>query len=82
MAPVLIPSQLRADPPVGDDVRAALARRSGPDDAGLGSCLPEAVDDLLTAMAGTDVMVAGRYHGILLSCVAGVPVVATPSQGA
>ncbi len=26
-------------------------------------------------------MVAGRYHGILLSCVAGVPVVATPSQG-
>ncbi len=30
MAPVLIPSQLRADPPVGDDVRAALAGARAP----------------------------------------------------
>ncbi len=81
VALVLIPTQLRADPPVGDDVREALARRAGAEAAAaLAAARPETVDDVLRAMQETDAMVAGRYHGILLSCVAGVPVVATPTH--
>lgn len=72
----LFPTQMKADPPVIKDVEAQI-RKSLP------SCSPDSLmcphvrscDDLLSAIAKTDLVVASRFHGIILSFSMGKPVI-------
>lgn len=72
---VFFPTQLRADPPVVADVTAAMDRRQPGISAQLLATPPlRTGDDLLTAMAGMDFVVAARFHGVLVSHLLGKPV--------
>jgi polysaccharide pyruvyl transferase WcaK-like protein len=71
---LLLPTQLRADPPVIDDLQAMLS-----DDvsaAGHRLFRPHIAtrEDLLQQIARVDLMVATRFHGILFSYLLGKPV--------
>jgi polysaccharide pyruvyl transferase WcaK-like protein len=71
------PTQLRADVPVIEDVRAVLTSRGvGTVEDSLGPRPVSSLQDLLLRIASTDLVVATRYHGILLSAALHQPVVA------
>jgi polysaccharide pyruvyl transferase WcaK-like protein len=74
---LLFPTQLRADPPVIQDVAALIRHRLPNLPAGSLTC-PQltAVEDLLAVIAQSEYVVASRFHGILLSLAAGRPVIA------
>ena len=69
------PTQLRADPPVIADILAVL-KQTGP--AGFERRIVErrveSFDDLMTALAATDIVVPTRFHGIVLGFLLGTPV--------
>ncbi len=72
-----IPTQLKVDPAVIDDVRIRMATNGRPECEGLIleptiSCL----DDLLSALGDLDIMIATRYHGVVLSLAFQKPVLA------
>lgn len=72
-----IPTQLKVDPAVIEDVRRRMTQNGEREHDKLISeptilCL----DDLLSALAELDLMVATRYHGILLSLALNKPVLA------
>ncbi|WP_435011864.1 polysaccharide pyruvyl transferase family protein (plasmid) [Tundrisphaera lichenicola] len=73
---VLFPTQVKADPPVISDVRALIAEAlpmSGLDSV---TCPRVAtIDDLLAAIDQTDLVVASRFHGIVISLAMGRPVI-------
>ncbi len=75
------PTQLRADRPVIDDVTARLTAEYGTD---LGRQVIDRpirdLEDLLVTLAQTDVVVATRFHGILLSLLVHTPVLAIANQ--
>jgi polysaccharide pyruvyl transferase WcaK-like protein len=73
---ILFPTQLRADPPVIKDVKA-LVQESLPAARGDSLTCPavSTFDELLTVIAQTDLVVASRFHGIVLSFMVGRPVI-------
>jgi polysaccharide pyruvyl transferase WcaK-like protein len=72
-----IPTQLKVDPAVIDDVRRRMTKNASPE---CGKLIIEptihSLDDLLSAISELDFMVATRYHGILLSLALHKPVLA------
>jgi len=73
---LLFPTQLHADPPVIEDV-ARAARMRKPVDLGrlrVASC--RSVDELLGQIAGCDIVVATRFHGVVMALLLNKPVVA------
>jgi polysaccharide pyruvyl transferase WcaK-like protein len=77
---VLFPTQLRSDPRVIADLKVRLADRAS---AGPGRLLErtvETVDDLVATLAGLDLVVSGRFHGILLAFLLGKPVLGLSYQ--
>lgn len=78
---VLFPTQLRSDPRVIADLKARLAARNRPGLPGrLLERTVETVDDLVATLAGLDLVVSGRFHGILLAFLLGKPVVGLSYQ--
>lgn len=73
----LFPTQIRADVPVTRDVATMVHQRipSVCSDRLLFPAITS-VDSLLSFLAGTDVVVATRFHAILLSFLVGKPVLA------
>jgi polysaccharide pyruvyl transferase WcaK-like protein len=72
-----IPTQLKVDPAVIDDVRKRMARKGTPEYERLvGEPTILCLEDLRSAIAGLDIMVATRYHGVLLSLALHKPVLA------
>jgi polysaccharide pyruvyl transferase WcaK-like protein len=69
------PTQLRADPPVISDILAVL-KQTGP--AGFERRIVQrsidTFDDLMAALAATDIVVPTRFHGIVLGFLLGTPV--------
>lgn len=71
------PTQLHADPLVIQDIRGLLNGGWRADfEHPLGDRPMSSVDDLLSTVAQMDIVVATRYHGILLSAMVGRPVLA------
>jgi len=71
------PTQLRADPPAIQDIIAVLNRKH----PGLSGQLlvdppVRSTDDLIAAMSRMDIVVAARYHGVLVSHLLHKPVLA------
>ena len=65
------------DRDVVDDLKAVLRKRLGSYDASRVVDEPiESVDDVLAQLAATDVVVATRFHNVLLAMVLGKPVIA------
>ncbi len=70
-----IPTQLRVDPGVIEDVIERMSKSSSAENARFVSQpVIHELDDLLEEIANLDIMVATRYHGIVLSLVLQVPV--------
>lgn len=73
---VLFPTQLRADPLVVDDILSLLGRNGHRPARVSRTAQPVAsLDDLLNTIAGTDMVIASRYHGVVLSYLLYKPVV-------
>jgi polysaccharide pyruvyl transferase WcaK-like protein len=78
---VLFPTQLRSDPRVIADLKARLAARGRPNLPGrLLERTVETVDDLVATLAPLDLVVSGRFHGILLAFLLSKPVVGLSYQ--
>jgi polysaccharide pyruvyl transferase WcaK-like protein len=73
---VLFPTQVRADPPVIEDVRGRIAEAL-PASALEALSTPRVggFDELADAIRQADVVVASRFHGIILSLEMGKPVI-------
>lgn len=72
---VFFPTQLRADPRVIEDLRAMLDERGALDSQQILSPQPiQSLGDLLSTLAGADIVVATRYHGVVLSYLLNKPV--------
>ncbi len=72
-----IPTQLKVDPAVIDDVRRRMTSNGKPEyDKLIVQPTIHSLDDLLSALSELDIMVATRYHGILLSLALHKPVMA------
>ena len=72
----LVPTQMRADPLVIADVERAVRRR-GKVDAGrlrVSSCA--SVEDLIRELSGCDVVIATRFHAVVMALLLHTPVVA------
>lgn len=74
-------TQLRADPPVIQDIKDVLAARAQlPPDSLLSERPLATVDDLIAQISAFDVVVATRFHGILLAFLLNKPVLALSNQ--
>ena len=74
---LFFPTQLHADPLVIQDIRDVLKSRGIPDFAHtLGDQPMSSVSDLLSRISVMDIVVATRYHGILLSALVQTPILA------
>jgi len=72
-----IPTQLKVDPAVIADVRRRMTKKGTPEyDELIVEPTIHGLDELLAALSELDVMVATRYHGILLSLALHKPVLA------
>jgi polysaccharide pyruvyl transferase WcaK-like protein len=72
----LFSSQPRSDGNVADDLVRSLIRGGDVDLARLQSAMDEIeeVEDLIRVIGGCDLVVAGRYHSVLLPLLLGIPV--------
>lgn len=70
---LFFPTQARADVLTIDDIRASLNGTAHSPRILLGSSL-QTIDDLVSEIAKADIIVANRYHGILLSLALNKPV--------
>ncbi len=71
------PTQLRADTPVIQDIRELLKRSSAANVTNpLGDWPISSLDDLLRRISMMDIVVATRYHGVLLSAALHRPLLA------
>lgn len=69
---VLFPTQLRADPLVIKDVEALVRERLPGLHSDALTCPPvSSIDDLFAVIAKTDIVVASRFHGVVLSLLLG-----------
>jgi polysaccharide pyruvyl transferase WcaK-like protein len=74
---VFFPTQFRADPPVIQDVKNAVTQSGNPHpEDQLIEISVRSVEDLLKLLALTDLVVATRFHGIVLPFLMNKPVVA------
>jgi polysaccharide pyruvyl transferase WcaK-like protein len=72
-----IPTQLRVDPPVITEVRKQMSRNGeGSYKDFIVEPATQTLDQLRSALGNVDIMVATRYHGILLSLALEKPVLA------
>jgi polysaccharide pyruvyl transferase WcaK-like protein len=71
----LIPTQLRADPPVIADVVRALERLSSALPADRLDPAVSSFEELLARLAEADVVVATRFHGVVLAQMLGKPTI-------
>jgi polysaccharide pyruvyl transferase WcaK-like protein len=73
---LLFPTQVAADPPVIKDLETLIRDRVSGAGGGCLICPPVAsFDELLRAIGQTDVVVASRFHGIIISLLMGKPVI-------
>jgi polysaccharide pyruvyl transferase WcaK-like protein len=72
---LLFPTQVRADRWVIDDLRELIRAEIGSDTPSLVERSVTSVDDLASALGATDIVVAGRFHGILLAYRMNRPVI-------
>jgi polysaccharide pyruvyl transferase WcaK-like protein len=73
---LLFPTQLQVDPLVIQDVAARIRAECPALPEGMLMCPNvNSFDDLVTAIAQTDLVVGSRYHGIILSLAMGRPVI-------
>lgn len=71
------PTQLRSDPLVIEDIKEIMVRKSGnSSEEGIVEASISGIEDLLTQISGMDLVVATRFHGILLSFMLNKPVLA------
>lgn len=77
---LLFPTQLRSDPRVIADLKARLSTRSRVLPGQLLERTVETVDDLVATISALDLVVSGRFHGILLSFLLRKPVVGLSYQ--
>ncbi len=77
---VLFPTQLKADPRVIADLRAVLTARSPAQASQVLERTVETVDDLVATISSLDMVLSGRFHGILLSFLQGKPVLGLSYQ--
>ncbi len=72
-----IPTQLRADPPVIADIVRALGTQGATGEAAVDRVDPPVATfaDLLAALAEADVVVATRFHGVVLGQMLGKPTI-------
>jgi polysaccharide pyruvyl transferase WcaK-like protein len=70
---LFFPTQARADVLTIDDIRAAL-NGSGKSPRMLAGTHIQNIEDLISEIARTDLVIANRYHGILLSLALNKPV--------
>jgi polysaccharide pyruvyl transferase WcaK-like protein len=72
-----IPTQLKVDPKVATDVIYQMKTKGKAEyDRLIVEPIFQSLDDLLRALAGLDIVVATRYHGILISLALQKPVLA------
>jgi polysaccharide pyruvyl transferase WcaK-like protein len=67
----LVCSQTKMDPPVASRVMARMKM-----DAGISRADVKTVDDFVLAVSGAELVIASRLHALILSLVAGTPVIA------
>jgi polysaccharide pyruvyl transferase WcaK-like protein len=77
---LFFPTQLRADPPVIADIREAM-RAGGRSGCVLALPAITSLGDVMAAIARTDIVVANRYHGILLALLLEQPVLGLAYHG-
>jgi polysaccharide pyruvyl transferase WcaK-like protein len=77
---VLFPTQLKSDPRVIADLKARLATRAPALSNRVLERTVETVDDLVATISTLDLVVSGRFHGILLSFLLRKPVVGLSYQ--
>lgn len=71
-----VPTQLRADPPVIVDVMGALGRRARDPEPSERMDPPVATfEELVALLAGADVVIASRFHGVVLAQMLGKPTI-------
>jgi len=72
---LFFPTQLRVDPPVIAEIKARMRTSTSLDfeDRIVGGAVSN-LDDLLSQIASTSIVVATRFHGALLSCLMRKPV--------
>jgi len=72
---VFFPTQLRMDPPAIHDIRQIIQRESGSQYIHrVTECSIHTVEDLVDQIATTDIVVAARFHGVLISYLLNKPV--------
>lgn len=73
---LLFPTQVKADPPVIKDVESLIRDNLSASCSDSLMCSPvSSFDDLLSAIAQTDLVVASRFHGIIISLLMSRPVI-------
>ena len=73
---VLVPTQVRADPEVIADVERAIRRRGDVDTARLRIASCGSVDDLIQEISACDVVIATRFHAVVMALILHRPVFA------
>jgi len=73
-AVLFFPTQLRADPPVIKDIRTLMNKRGIPElEKNIIDYPVRSFDDLTSAISMTDMIVATRFHGVVLSYILNKP---------
>jgi polysaccharide pyruvyl transferase WcaK-like protein len=72
---VFFPTQLKADPPVIEDVRRIMASLPPDQNARVLDRPVRDFESLLSVISSADIVVTGRYHGQILSLVSRKPVI-------
>ena len=70
-----VPTQLRVDPPVVADLLAAMERRSGRRPGPETAPAIQSFEDVVALFRAADVVVATRFHGVLIAQMCGAPTV-------
>jgi polysaccharide pyruvyl transferase WcaK-like protein len=78
---LFFPTQLRADPPVIDDIKNLMKREMGRDvEQKLVRSLISSLDELIAAIDMTDVVLATRFHGVVIPYLRNKPVLGIAYQ--
>ena len=72
---VVFNTKVRADSLVVDDILSRIKEHAGNVPDAIETPKPHRLGDLLDVIAGCDLIVAGRFHGVLLSCLLRRPTV-------
>ncbi|MHB8534196.1 MAG: polysaccharide pyruvyl transferase family protein [Sulfuricaulis sp.] len=81
-AVLLFPTQLRADPPVIEDIRMLMDKNGVPDmEKNIIDRPVHSFDDLVSVISMTDIVIATRFHGVVLSYILNKPVLGIAYAG-